>query len=177
MCDCHNEVVAWAWVRPADPGVLEGRPLLDLGTGDGQTLVSLSSGAGLIVGLDRSLDALRAARNTGLQNLVSAQAEPLPFRAGTFATVLAGDLFHHLDDERLAAVLREARRVLGPGGTLVAWWYERTGRQGPGAPRFPRGLDAVAAVAERAAFTRAQSLDLVASIDPIAPTAGLLAEV
>ncbi len=42
----------------------------------------------------------------------------LPFEDGSFDKAVAADLVEHLDDETFSAMLREARRVLRPGGTL-----------------------------------------------------------
>lgn len=163
-------------MRPADPSVLEGRPLLDLGTGDGQSLEALvGGGPGLVVGLDRSAEALRAARLSGVGPLVCAQAGGLPFPDGSFATVLAGDLFHHLDDEGLALVLREVRRVLLDGGRLVAWWYERSGRPGPDAPAHPRTFDVAMEAAAAAGLAEPRLLPLETTLDPAPPTIGLVA--
>jgi SAM-dependent methyltransferase len=165
--------MAWAWVRPKDPAVLDGRPLLDLGTGDGQTLIALAGGAGLVVGADRSLDALRAAHMTGLRRLVCAEAVPLPFPDTTFATVLAADLFHHLDDHRLEAVIGEIGRVLEGRGRMVAWWYERPARPGPDAPVYPRPFDAVATIARRCAL-EPRPVDLESRVET-PPTVGMVA--
>jgi SAM-dependent methyltransferase len=158
--------MAWSWVRPADPSLLDGRPLLDLGTGDAATIRGLR---GLVVGLDRSPEALRTA---GSGRFVAGRAEQLAFRDGSLAVVVAGDLFHHLDDDALEATLGEVRRVLRPDGLLVAWWYERPSRPGPDAPRYPRSFDAVAAFAE---FDRIEQLDLVLTLDPAPATVGLVA--
>src|SRR4029077_6629813 len=148
-----NCPMAWAWVRPADPTLLDARPLLDLGSGDG----ALASGPGLVVGLDRSERILRAARGG---RLVVGEAETLPFRDGSFAVVVAGDLFHHLDDGNLLAALREVGRVLGRDGRLVAWWYERHARPSPDAPVHPRAFDTVAELVERAGLLRPERLAL-----------------
>lgn len=168
--------MTWAWVRPADPTVLAGRPLLDLGTGDGQTLARLVRGRGLSVGVDRSPDALRAARQSGIETLVCAVADALPFREDAFATVVAGDLFHHIDDSALDVVLDEIRSVLGPSGKLVAWWYERPGRPAPDAPRFPREVNGMRDALTGAGFREIRVLELVADLEPIPPTVGVVAE-
>jgi len=161
--------MAWSWVRPVDPALLEGRPLLDLGTGDAATIRGLT---GLVVGVDASELALRAARGG---RLAAGRAEQLPFRDGAFAVVVAGDLFHHLDDDGLAAVLREVRRVLRPDGVLVAWWYERPARPAPDAPRHPRSFEAVAGLTRRAGLGTVAPLDLEFTIEPAPATVGLSA--
>lgn len=160
----------WTWIRPHDPSVLEGRPLLDLGTGDAQTLRALIEPDGLVVGLDRSWTALRAARGTG--PLVCGQAVALPFADDALEVIVAGDLFHHLDDGDLETALREIARV---GRLLVAWWYELPGRPGPDAPGFPRTYASVAAAAERAGLDP-RTLELDATVEPAPATVGLRAQ-
>lgn len=145
----------WTWVRPADPTLLAGRPLLDVGTGDGQTIAAVADRPGLIVGIDASLDALHAARRGAAGHVVAAAASGIPFRDEAFATVLAADLFHHLDDAELDLVLDELHRVVGRDGRIVAWWYELPGRGGVGDPRFPRAYADLTA--------RIRSKDLTAS--------------
>ncbi len=158
--------MAFTWVRPADPSVLEGRPLLDLGTGDGQTLATLVRGPGLAVGVDRTIALLRPGS-------VNAEAGCLPFRDGCFETVLAADLFHHLDDGSLSLVLVELARVLRPGGRLVAWWYETASRDAPDAPRYPRRLEAVTSAAVQ--FKEVENLALEMTLEPAPATIGMLA--
>ena len=51
-------------------------------------------------------------------NDLAADATNLPFRAGAFDAIAAVDLVHHLADP--AGLFEEARRVLRPGGRLVA---------------------------------------------------------
>src|SRR5438552_3966894 len=123
----HNRVVPFAFVRPSDPALLAGRPLLDLGTGDGQTVRTLAPD-GFVVGLDRTPELLRA---SGLARAVCSEATALPLSPGSFRTILAADLFHHLDNDHLGVALAEVRRVLRPDGVLVAWWYASPGRPAP----------------------------------------------
>jgi SAM-dependent methyltransferase len=89
--------------------------------------------------------------------------------------VLAGDLFHHLDDDALAAVLAEVHRVLRSDGHLVAWWYEHPGRGGPDSPAYPRSIDAIVAAAASAGLDNAEPLALEFSLDPTPPTVGIVA--
>ena len=164
----------WSWVRPADPTLLDLRPLLDLGTGDGQTLAALVRDRGLVVGVDRSASALPAARRAFAARFAAASADRLPFLDGTFRVLLAADLFHHLDDETLVSTLTEVRRVLRPGGCLVAWWYEQPSRPGPDAPRFPRTGYEVARMANDNGLAP-RELALEFRLEPAPATAGLVA--
>jgi SAM-dependent methyltransferase len=156
--------VGWAFVRPKDATLLEGRPLLDLGTGDGQTLRALTHRFGVIVGLDADATLLRPGN-------VNAQSDALPFADGALAVVLAADLFHHLDDARLVATLAEIARVLRPRGRLIAWWYESTPDTSPDAPRYTRSFDQVAAAVTD---LRVEPLELETEVASSA-TVGILA--
>ena len=89
---------------------------LDLGCGTGRSLPLAPAGVTLI-GLDPSSDALRRARRRAPHvPLVRASAEALPFRDGSFDTVLSGLVFCSVPDARRG--LGEVKRVLRPGGRL-----------------------------------------------------------
>jgi SAM-dependent methyltransferase len=165
----------WTWIRPADPSLLEGRPLLDLGTGDGQTLGALVSPDGLVVGVDRFPLPLRAAAHATKARLAVATVDHLPFRDGTLGTVLAADLFHHLDDGALEETLMEVGRVIRPGGRIVAWWYEKAARPGPDAPRFPRPLTSVVPLLTQTGFQAVEELALEFDLEPAPATVGIAA--
>lgn len=149
--------------------------MLDLGTGDGQTITRLGRSAGLVVGLDRSPLALRAARRAGLPAAVAGDAARLPFRKASFGTVLAADLLHHLDDETLRRVLAEIRAVLRRSGRLVAWWYATAPRAAPDAPAYPRSLNAVIRAAENAGLGGLEPLDLEVVLPGGPETVGVIA--
>ncbi len=89
---------------------------LDLGSGTGRNLPLLPPGA-RGVAVDPHPDALARARARapGVP-LVVARAEALPFRAGSFDTVVSGLVLCSVDDAD--AALAEVRRVLRPGGGL-----------------------------------------------------------
>jgi SAM-dependent methyltransferase len=78
-------------------------------------------------GLDLALDALRAARNHGLQQLLAASTAELPLRSRTFEVVVCHDVVQHLDSERGQQTFREFARVLRPGGRLVIRTAARRG--------------------------------------------------
>lgn len=119
------------WQRSVLP-LLHGDHILDLGCGTGQLLPDLASRASLVVGLDRSTAMLHRARRRAegsRARLVRGEARALPFRTGTFTTVVSTFPAEYILDRQVQA---EIARVLTPGGRLVvvvsgtieqwAWW-------------------------------------------------------
>lgn len=96
---------------------LRGLQALDLGTGPGIVAHELSRRGAHVLGIDISRGQLRAA---GRGKFAIAQAERVPARDGAFDLVTAGQCWVWFDHD---AALREARRVLRPGGRLVVAHY------------------------------------------------------
>ncbi|KOF52260.1 SAM-dependent methyltransferase [Achromobacter sp. DMS1] len=100
-----------------------GARVLDLGCGGGHVSFHVAPHAGQVVAYDLSqqmLDVVAAeAARRGLSNLAicRGKAETLPFADGEFDLVMSRYSTHHWEDPGRA--LREARRVLKPGGTAV----------------------------------------------------------
>lgn len=97
-------------------------PILDLGCHDG-TFAGLALSGRVrpehLVGCDRDLGALSRPHATGTYcRIVGAAAARLPFRDGTFGTVLCNSVLTHL--ENLDSSLAEIRRILRPSGRLLA---------------------------------------------------------
>ncbi len=89
---------------------------LDLGCGTGRNLPLYADGASA-VGLDPAWEPLLAARRRAPERpLVCGRAEALPFRDGTFDTVVSGLVFCSVSETSRG--LAEVDRVLRPGGTL-----------------------------------------------------------
>lgn len=55
--------------------------------------------------------------------LVESPASALPFKSESFDLVFLAYVIKHLSDESLASCLREAHRVLVPGGNLAFWEF------------------------------------------------------
>ena len=92
---------------------------LDLGTGAGHTAAALAARAAHVVGLDVSAGMVRAAEAAyggGNLEFVVAPAHDTGLSAD-FDLITARHTLHHHTD--LAATLREAARLLRPGGRLV----------------------------------------------------------
>ncbi len=91
--------------------------VLEVGCGTGRNLPLFGRDATLVVGLDPALDALRAARRRapGVP-LVVASAEALPFRDGSFDTLVSGLVFCSVPDPMRG--LAEVKRVLAADGSL-----------------------------------------------------------
>ncbi len=96
-------------------------PLLDVGAGWGR-LAPLYDEADLrAVYVEPAALGTRLMRRSGLRRVVAAAGETLPFPAATFRAVLIGWVLHHRSpDLNAAVILREAARVLAPGGWLFS---------------------------------------------------------
>lgn len=96
---------------------LRGRPgrLLDLGCGGGWAWLARGRRA---VGVDISWASLRAAARL-YRGAVQARWDALPFRDGSFDTVVSADVLGHVPLDQKDAVWTELRRVLRPGGLTL----------------------------------------------------------
>lgn len=102
-------------------GVAKGDRFLEIGCGEGHYLSELAErGCESLVGLDISLGKLKMARSRLLQNefeLITADAESLPFQDGSFHWVLCTETLEHLLSPGKALV--EIRRVMKRSGQAV----------------------------------------------------------
>jgi SAM-dependent methyltransferase len=110
-----------AMLMALGPGRIDS--LLDLGTGTGRILELFASRLGRGLGLDVSHDMLTVARATldrgGLRHVQVRHGDVynLFLEPGSFDAVVVHQVLHYLDDP--ARALREAARVLAPGGRLL----------------------------------------------------------
>lgn len=125
--------------------VASGAGVLDLGCGAGHASFAMAPHAAEVVAYDLSREMLdvvsqaAAARGLASMRVQHGAAETLPFADGSFALVASRYSAHHWGDP--AAALREAARVLVPGGTLCL--IDVVGPQGPHAALLDTHLQAL----------------------------------
>jgi len=97
--------------------------VLDLGCGSGRTLVWNAGAAETMAGVDISPFFAREALDR--VDLLLGDLRRLPFANGAFTKAWSLDVLEHMSPESLADMLREANRVLAPGGALFIYTHVR----------------------------------------------------
>jgi SAM-dependent methyltransferase len=94
-----------------------GRRVLDLGCRYGALTRAYAHG-NEVTGVDVDREALTEAAKLGIETRWADVDEPLPFDDASFDVVVAGELLEHVRDP--ARLISEAKRLLRPGGDVVA---------------------------------------------------------
>ena len=98
--------------------VSPGDKVLDLGCGAGEFAAALGAHEAIAVAVDAAPEAVRRAKERGVDALLVKPDAPLPFTEAQFDTVWIGETLEHLVDP--VGALHEVRRVLRPRGRLLA---------------------------------------------------------
>ncbi len=102
--------------------------ILEVGCGTGRWLADLRAVTDQLYGLDLSGGMLAQARQRdGRMHLICGRAERLPFPAASFDLVYCVNALHHFEGQR--DFVREARRLLRPGGALAVVGMNPHGRR------------------------------------------------
>jgi len=131
-------------------GSLEGRRVLDLGCGRGRWSEEFSRRGARVTGIDWSEEALDQARSrVPRATFVRMPITELGFSAASFDVVNCVTVIQHLPHDVHAGVLREASRVLVPGG-----WFSlvELAVPEPGPHVFPRAVEEWLALARASGF-------------------------
>jgi len=98
-----------------------GLAYLDLGCGKGELVCLLRDAFAKVAGCDPSGQMLKAGGldARGIEARVQVDPGSIPFDPGAFDFVTAVCVFHHVPPQARAALAREMRRVLKPGGVAA----------------------------------------------------------
>jgi SAM-dependent methyltransferase len=120
----ENNILNAYYERPATialAGDVAGRHILDAGCGAGALSAALRDRGAVVTGIDASAGMLALARRRLGDDAalhVADLRDRLPFADGAFDDVVASLVLHYLED--WGPTLAEMRRVLRPGGRLIA---------------------------------------------------------
>ena len=107
------EAVLWRFI--GNPAAMD---IAEVGCGTGHWLARLCDRAAGVAGLDPSSAMLQRARMMAPSaRLIRGRAEHLPWTGTAFDRVFCINALHHFEDA--PAFIREARRVIRPGGALM----------------------------------------------------------
>lgn len=142
------DLLAWLFTRGRErafrerlielAGLEPGQSVLDIGCGTGTLAIAATrhvQSTGTVHGIDASPQmvarATRKAAKARAQALFNvAAAEQLPFPDGSFDVVLSTLMLHHLPRTSRQQCANEIRRVLKPGGRVLAVDFGRPTRRG-----------------------------------------------
>jgi SAM-dependent methyltransferase len=100
-----------------DLGLDPGARILDAGAGSGRNMVDFAR-YGNVTAVELSPASAEIARERGAGEVIECSVLEMPFQNGSFDLATSLDVIEHLEDD--VAALRELRRVVAPGGSLLA---------------------------------------------------------
>lgn len=118
-------------------GIAPGEAVLDMGCGTGSLALATKQRVGArgqVYGIDASPEMIARARRKAVKAgatvvLETGVAETLPFPDARFDVVVSTLMLHHLPRPVRQQCVREARRVLRPGGRLLVVDFESSSRK------------------------------------------------
>jgi SAM-dependent methyltransferase len=123
--------------------------VVEVGCGTGLYLTALSPA---VFGTDISVPYVRFLRGKG-RRVFASDGCALPLRSGSVGFIYCVNVFHHLNDDAVRAVLGEMWRACHPGGTLVVVDIVHPPSRGNRLGRVLRRLDRGGFVRQREQFS------------------------
>lgn len=116
----------WAGKTRHMPDLFKGSKVLELGCGNGKTILAMCGRGLRIAAVDFSKQAVMLARDSILSSthrgedidLLAADGCALPFKSASFDAVFAFHVIGHLKEDGRQMIAAEATRVLSPGGRI-----------------------------------------------------------
>src|ERR1700677_2804003 len=90
--------------------------ILDAGCGSGRNMLELAR-HGTVTGVELSPTSVTLARERAVGEVIEGSVLDMPFDSASFDLAVSLDVIEHLQDD--LAALRELRRVIAPGGSLL----------------------------------------------------------
>ena len=138
--NARNRARTGPWLDRFAAGLSPGSIVVDVGAGPGMDAEALRQRGLRVVGIDFSMGMLRSGVAEFPGARVQGDARRLPFASGVASGVWANASLLHLKSADAAPALREARRILRPGGLLHVSLKHGTGSETEtaryGLPRF-----------------------------------------
>ena len=143
--------------------------ILDAGCGSGRNMVELAR-HGPVTGVELSDTSAYLARAREAGEVISGSVLEMPFASDSFELSVCLDVIEHLDDD--LAALRELRRVVAPGGSLLvtvpAYQWLWSGHDEVNHHRRRYTQRSLRAVAEKAGWRQVRSTHFNSLLLPVA---------
>jgi 2-polyprenyl-3-methyl-5-hydroxy-6-metoxy-1,4-benzoquinol methylase len=110
------------------PEMVKSGPFLDIGCGRGELVISLARSGFKADGIDYSDAAIKIANSTlkkeksavsKLANFIQSDCTKLPVKPGFYKCIFMMDIVEHLTLHDFDVALKEAYRIMAPGGVLI----------------------------------------------------------
>lgn len=122
--ECYEATVILKQTLYTALGQIQGKKILEVGSGVGRFTHDLASLGASMTGIDLSMEMIHRAYSKENNNplLINGSAHSLPFSTGYFDRVFEVTVFNHLvDDQMFVGALKELKRAVRSGGMVICF--------------------------------------------------------